>query len=137
MNGTDAGCTRLVMIVEDDIDVRESIEEVLADNDYRTVGVANGKEALDRLRAGLEQPCLILLDIMMPVMDGWQFRALQRKDPELGSIPVVVLTAHVDLEQTAELEAAACLKKPIRLDTLLDTVQRFCPKPEVGPGPAA
>jgi CheY-like chemotaxis protein len=126
-------CESLVMIVEDDVDVRESIAEVLEDNEYQSLGAANGKEAIEQLRAGLQKPCVILLDIMMPVMDGWQFRALQREDPELGSIPVVVLTAHADLQQADEMAAAACLKKPVRLDTLLATVQRFCRKPAAEP----
>ena len=137
MNETDEGCERLVMIVEDDIDVRESLADVLEDSDYRPLGVANGKEALERLRATPGKPCLILLDIMMPVMDGWQFRAIQRSDPELAGIPVVVLTAHVDLKQADALGAAACLKKPVRLDALLATVERFCRKPEARPEPAA
>lgn len=121
-------CHRLVMIVEDDVDLRESIAEVLEDLQYRPLGAANGKEAIERLRCGPERPCVILLDIMMPVMDGWQFRALQREDPELGDIPVIVMTAHADHRRAADgLAAAACLTKPIELDTLLATLQRFCP----------
>lgn len=119
-------CESLVMIVEDDLDLRESIAEVLEDNEYHPLGAANGQEAMERLRTQGDKPCVILLDIMMPVMDGWQFRALQREDPELGSIPVVVMTAHVDLQAANQLEAAAYLKKPVQLDTLLDIVQRFC-----------
>ena len=123
-------CESLVLIVEDDLDLRESIAEVLEDNEFRPLGASNGREAMERLRTDADKPCLILLDMMMPVMDGWEFRAIQREDPELGSIPVVVMTAHVDLQQAAEqLSAAACLKKPVQLDTLLDIVQRFC-KPE-------
>ncbi len=122
-------CESLVMIVEDDLDVRESLAEVLEDAEYRPFAAANGKEALEWLRTVPQKPCVILLDMMMPVMDGWEFRALQREDPDLGSIPVIVLTAHANLQQTTELAAAACLKKPVRLDALLATVKRFC-KPE-------
>ena len=127
---TSAGaCDGVVMIVEDDLDLRESITEVLEDCQFRTVGAANGQEAIEHLRRDPQRPCVILLDMMMPVMDGWQFRELQRDDPELRSIPVVVMTAHVDLRQTSDaLGAAACLKKPIHLGTLLDTVERFCRK---------
>jgi signal transduction histidine kinase/CheY-like chemotaxis protein len=129
-------CNNLVMIVEDDVDIREAIVEVLADNDYRPLGAANGKEAIERLRDAADKPCVILLDVMMPVMDGWQFRALQREDPELGTIPVVVLSAHANLLETAEkMVAAAYLGKPVMLATLLATVQRFCRKDETAPGP--
>jgi CheY-like chemotaxis protein len=125
----DQRCDHLVMVVEDDRDVRESIAEVLEDHQYQPMGAANGKEAIDQLRAGSHKPCVILLDIMMPIMDGWQFRDLQREDPELSSIPVVVLTAHANLhEATTGMHAAACLKKPVPLKTLLATVERFCRK---------
>lgn len=131
-------CDHLVMIVEDDLDLRESIAEVLEDNAFQPLGAANGKEAFERLRASSNRPCVILLDIMMPVMDGWQFRALQRADPELGGIPVVVMSAHVDLLHATEgLAPAACLKKPVKLATLLATVERFCRKPEAGSGRAS
>jgi CheY-like chemotaxis protein len=119
-------CDKLVMIVEDDADVRESIVEVLEDNAYTVLGAANGREALERLRTG-EKPCLILLDIMMPIMDGWEFRALQEKDPELSSIPIVVLTAHADVEQAARgMHASGSLRKPVKLDSLLATVDPLC-----------
>ena len=122
-------CDHLVMIVEDDADVRETLVEVLEDHDYVPLAVANGQEAVDRLRSDRDKPCLILLDVMMPVMDGMQFRAIQRKDPELGSIPVVVLTAHANVTDVAEqMEASACLRKPVALDALLAIVRRFCNK---------
>jgi DNA-binding response OmpR family regulator len=70
---------------------------------------------------------VILLDIMMPEMDGWQFRALQREDPELSRIPVVVLSAHTNLDEVVTgMQAAAGLRKPIGLDMLLSMVKRFC-----------
>jgi CheY-like chemotaxis protein len=123
-------CNEFVLIVEDDLDLRESIAEVLEDNEYRPVGAANGKEAFERLRGKPERPCVILLDIMMPVMDGRQFRAIQREDPELGTIPVVVMTAHVDHEARRSLGADAFLEKPVHIDTLLATVAQFCRKPQ-------
>lgn len=124
-------CDSLVMIVEDDLDLRESIAEVLEDNEYRPLGVSNGKEAIERLRSEPDKPCVILLDIMMPVMDGRQFRALQREDPELGTIPVVVMTAQVDHEEARRsLAADAFLKKPVRIDALLDAVAQFCRRPQ-------
>jgi len=125
---TERSCNHLVMIVDDDHDVRESIAEVLEDNDYEPIAAANGREALDILRADPNRPCLILLDMMMPVMDGWQFRALLQQDPELRSIPVVVLTAHAHLPDGGDVVPMHFLKKPVKLDALLSSVARFCPK---------
>jgi CheY-like chemotaxis protein len=120
-------CENCVMIVDDDPDVRESIAEVLEDSGYRPISAGNGREAMELLRAAVAKPCAILLDMMMPVMDGWQFRAQQQEDPELSSIPVVVVTAHADIsEVVAQLDVAAALKKPLQLDALLQTVSRFC-----------
>ena len=117
-----------VMIVDDDRDVRESLAEVLEDHGYRSVAAANGQEALDRLRSVPNRPCLILLDLMMPVMDGRQFRAQQREDEHLGSIPILIFSAHTNVEEaSADLGASACLRKPIELPLLLDAVRALCP----------
>ena len=119
-------CDKLVMIVEDDRDVRESIAEVLEDNQYTVMGAANGREALERLRTS-EKPCVILLDIMMPIMNGWEFREMQEKDPELSEIPIIVLTAHADIHEAASgMHAAGMLRKPVKLDSLLSTVDPLC-----------
>ena len=116
-----------ILVVEDDRDVRESIVDVLEDNDYIARGAGNGADALDQLKDGGVRPCVILLDIMMPVMDGWQFRAAQQTDPELSAIPVVVLTAHTSAKEAAEqMKAAGFLKKPVQLSALLSAVERFC-----------
>ena len=122
-----ASCARYVMVVDDDADIREVIVEVLADGAYRALGSENGREALLALRSRPEKPCVILLDIMMPVMDGWQFRSAQKADPEFGAIPVVVLSAHTDVQQAAAvMGAAGFLTKPVDLDALLAAVERFC-----------
>jgi CheY-like chemotaxis protein len=124
---TETQCDKFVLVVEDDRDVRDSILEVLEDNQYHTVAASNGQEGLQALRAAACKPCLILLDLMMPVMDGWGFRAAQKSDQDLESIPVVVLTAHASAQKAAQdMDAAGFLKKPVRLETLLDTVQRYC-----------
>jgi CheY-like chemotaxis protein len=121
------GCERRVLVVEDDRDIRDSILEVLADNEYEPLTASNGKEALERLRDPDQRPCVILLDVMMPVMDGWGFRAAQTEDSELKAIPVVVLTAHASAAETArDMEAAGFLKKPVKLDALLEAVERHC-----------
>lgn len=113
------------MIVEDDRAVRETIQDVLEGDGFRVTQAANGREALDHLRRGL--PRVILLDLMMPVMDGWQFRDELQRDPTYASIPVVVMSADAGLERkVARMEAAAVLQKPVTLDRLLETVRRFC-----------
>lgn len=120
---------RPVMIVEDDRDVRETIQEILEDNDYVALGAANGAEALAELRGTTtaKRPGLILLDMMMPIMDGWELREALTADESLRDIPVVVLTAHASApDVAARLNAAGYLRKPVSLRTLLDTVARFC-----------
>ena len=124
---TVASCNRTVLVVEDDRDVREAIAEVLADSRYVALHAANGAEALQRLRSAPVRPCVILLDVMMPTMDGWQFRAEQQRDPSVKDIPVVVLSAHSDAgEAAAKMAAAGYLTKPVALETLLGVVERFC-----------
>jgi CheY-like chemotaxis protein len=123
----ESNCNGFVMVVDDDAGIRESISEVLTDHEYRAIEAANGREAIQRLRLERAKPCVILLDIMMPEMDGWQFRAAQKEDPELSKIPVIVLSAHANLtDVVAGLEASAGLKKPVQLETLLTTVERIC-----------
>ncbi len=115
-----------LLVVEDDYDIRYALALVLESEGFTVVGAANGQEGLERLRSG-ERPCLILLDLMMPTMDGWQFRAQQAGDPALGSIPVVVISADGKVPQkAAALGAAAYLKKPIDFDALIETVRRYC-----------
>ena len=88
------------------------------------VSAANGREALDRLHE-MSPPSVILLDLMMPVMDGEQFRGEQLRDPALASIPVVVLSAHAQAEErAARIGAAACLRKPFDIDVLLHEIRR-------------
>jgi CheY-like chemotaxis protein len=124
---TDTGCAKTVLIVEDDSDTRSALAEVLEDGNYRLIIAENGKVALQELRAATSPPCLILLDVMMPVMDGKEFRLEQEKDPVLRTIPVVVLSAHADAVASAtQMGAAGFLKKPVDLADLLRTVEQFC-----------
>ena len=118
---------RHVMVVEDDETIRDSLIEYLADKGYQTKGAADGKQALDELAADPVAPCLIVLDLMMPVMDGWAFRAEQMRDPQLAQIPVVVISAVRDVaKQTKDLGLIGCLKKPIDLKQLLTIVSEHC-----------
>jgi CheY-like chemotaxis protein len=117
---------RSILVVEDDADIREALIGILEDEGYRVDGVGNGREALEHLAAG-PRPALILLDLMMPVMNGWQFRAAQKLDPTLADIPVVVISADGNVRQKADsLDAVGVLKKPVELDTLLAVVARYC-----------
>jgi CheY-like chemotaxis protein len=109
------------MVIDDDDDLRDSLCMLLEIEGYRTVSVSSGRTALDQLNSGL-CPDLILLDLMMPGMDGWQFRAEQKKNPALASIPVVVLTASRNLDKFP-IDAAAVLFKPLESRVLLSTMQ--------------
>ena len=118
---------RRILIVDDDGDLREALSEILRDEGYDVAGAAHGGEALDRLRGDFHRPALILLDLTMPVMNGWQFRAEQRRDPDLSDIPVVVLFAGDHLpEQMGPLGLQEYVRKPIELDHLLAAIGRHC-----------
>jgi CheY-like chemotaxis protein len=114
----------LVLVVEDDIDTRESVGELLEDSGYSVLGAGNGAEAVHLLQSG-PVPSLILLDLMMPVMDGYRFRAEQRSDPTLAAIPVVVMTAGESIVLD-ELNASAVMRKPLHVSRLLATVSQHC-----------
>ncbi len=116
--------SHLVLVVDDDPETRDAISEILEEEGYRVVRIENGRAALEYLRAG-GRPSMILLDMMMPVMNGWQFRREQQKDPSIQRIPVVMITAseerRVDLIPNHQV-----LTKPVRVDQLLKSVHRFC-----------
>ena len=115
-----------ILIVDDDDDIRDALTMILEDEGYKVVGAINGVEALKYLRSS-GPPCLILLDLMMPVMDGWVFRSTQMQDPALASIPVIVISAFSNVPRlTATLDVVDYLQKPIDLDILIATVKRFC-----------
>lgn len=116
-----------ILIVEDDADLREMMAQLLTLEGYRAETVANGRDALDYLHRG-DRPDLILLDLMMPIMDGWEFRRRQREDPALADVPVVVLSA-LDQTRAADLGGTAFLKKPLDFDRLLDLVRQHCRDP--------
>ena len=124
-----------IFVVEDEEMIRESIVEFLDENGYEAVGAAHGREALDKLNtSGVALPCLILLDLMMPVMDGRTFREQQLQSPELAAIPVIVFSAYRDVARTAgEMNAAGHLEKPLRLPDLLRSVRRHCGSPPPAP----
>jgi CheY-like chemotaxis protein len=98
--------------------------QLLTIEGFQAAAVANGREALDYLQAG-SKPHVILLDLMMPVMDGWEFRRQQQADPELAPVPVIVLSA-LDPTRAGGVDASAFLKKPLDFDRLLELVHAHC-----------
>ena len=115
-----------ILVVEDDPDVRDAMTAILESEGYEVVGAAEGHEALDRLRGG-SPPCVILLDLMMPVMDGFEFRVQQLQDPELADIPVIVFSSGGDLHRkVSPLAADGWLAKPIDIPKLLELVRTRC-----------
>lgn len=110
-----------VLIVEDDRDIRECMADALEIEGYSVALAGNGREALEKLRAGV-RPDLILLDLLMPVMSGWEFRQEQLSDPLLSGIPVVVVSASAP----GGLRPDRHLPKPFGIDELLEVVAVFC-----------
>jgi CheY-like chemotaxis protein len=107
--------TKTILLVDDDEGLREALSEVLEAEGHAVDCAVHGGDALAKLQAG-RRPDLILLDLMMPVMDGWEFRRAQLADPSLADIPVVVITAAGRLPRA--IDARQVLRKPFRLDEL-------------------
>jgi CheY-like chemotaxis protein len=116
-----------VLVVEDDEDIRADLTAILRVKGFSVDEAANGKEALAQLAQG--HPCLMVLDLMMPVMNGWELRAAMLADAALAAIPVVVVSGkgRIPPDEERTLAPAAVLVKPFELTELLDLVARFCP----------
>jgi CheY-like chemotaxis protein len=115
-----------ILLVDDDPAIRASFAEALEEEGFQVATAAHGQEALCYLRS-MPTPRLIVLDLMMPVLDGWGFLNEQRDDPALRSIPVVVLSAHILSErEAAMLDVALYLRKPIKMLSLLMIVESYC-----------
>ena len=112
------GIGRSILLVEDDELIRRAMQMVLEWEGYRVDCAGNGQEALDYLRAG-NRPSLIVLDVMMPVLDGEQFRQEQSRDVNLASIPVIVVSAAVFAES---VDAARHIRKPFEVQELLEAI---------------
>jgi CheY-like chemotaxis protein len=114
-----------VLVVDDDPDIRDTVAEVLIDEGYPVEVASNGREALHVLSAAEAKPGLILLDLMMPELDGWGFMAEVEKLPGLAAIPVIVFSAHsVNAEAVGALKICGFLRKPLQLHELLELVGR-------------
>ena len=115
-----------VLLVEDDDDIREAVQDALERKGYPLLTAGDGRQALERLRNCVEKPAVILLDLTMPVMSGWELMAELGKEPALAEIPVVVLSAVANLDkQPLAGRWAGILRKPVSLSVLLETVARF------------
>ncbi len=113
-----------VMVVDDDPDIREAVQDILSFEGYTVVQADNGREALDLLsQREPVRPCIILLDLMMPVMDGEELVGLLQKDPELSRLPVILVTAS---GRSAFTGVRAIIKKPFEMDELLSAVAAHC-----------
>ncbi len=114
-----------ILLVEDDADIRSDLAELLRDDGFEVITAQNGEDALARLHQGLT-PNVILLDLMMPIMDGWKFRSEQLRDPDLARIPTVLLSGADDVRRQArDLGASGYVLKPLewnRLRAILDAV---------------
>ena len=124
--GADTGADRrpTVLLVNDDPDASEALGCLLEYEGYRVESAEDGREALQKLRAGLE-PSIILLDLIMPVMDGYQFRAEQLKDRDLAGIPIIVYSAAADAREAAErMRAAAHLEVDDGFDRVLELIAK-------------
>ena len=117
-----------ILLIDDQADVRESLELILQREGYSVETAANGREALNKLYGGL-RPCIILMDLMMPVMTGYEFRQEQMAHPEFSGIPLIVYSGATDMRENARhLQASAYAEKPIELDRLMGLVRHHCLK---------
>ena len=124
MNST--GRKKTLLIVEDDIAIRETFIEILESEGYSVVSAENGLEAVGVLQRGLK-PSLILLDLMMPVMDGFSFRTRQMENSDWAGFPVMVLSAEVRMKDTLDFfKGSAYLQKPPDIDQLIQMVGENC-----------
>lgn len=114
----------LVAIVEDDVEFRNMLRELLEEEQYRVIAVANGAEALATLRDNL-MPNVILLDVSMPVMDGFDFLRHRNEDPELSAVPVVLVT-NAKPHERPTAGVSDVVRKPIDIDEILFAIKRYC-----------
>ena len=116
-----------ILIIDDDQDIRESVGDCLIDSGYSVAFASNGQEGLEYLLENTSRPCFVLLDLMMPVMDGMSFRKEQLKTPGLSEVPVVLFSADPQLHKKAgPFGFQSSIKKPIDLNELLTIAEKYC-----------
>jgi two-component system, chemotaxis family, chemotaxis protein CheY len=132
---TQQGGSTVILVVDDDPDILEALSEILEAEGFEIRRARNGKEALERLEP--DPPQLILLDLMMPVMDGWEFAQRMRQRPSVASIPLIVLSADRNVGSKAlDIGAVGHLAKPFELNDLLDMVRSALKGPSETPRPS-
>jgi CheY-like chemotaxis protein len=115
-----------VLIVEDERDLRDALALLIAHRGYAVETAANGKEALAKLEQ-MGPPCLIILDLMMPEMSGWELRAAMLQRPDLADVPVVLVSGAIDIDRAARtLKAVDYLSKPVDFGRLYGVVEAYC-----------
>ena len=116
---------RAVLVVDDDLDIREALADTLHDRGFDVVTAANGLEALQLLQTMAVPPSVILLDLMMPVLDGYGFLAERQKHPELAAIPVAVITAGHGVDRHRVDDFPPVIPKPINVPKLFDILRQL------------
>src|SRR5262249_54388366 len=112
-----------VLVIDDDAEIRQALAELLEDEEYQVLLAANGKEALDVIAAG-PRPDVILLDVMMPVMDGWHFLSARLKHPELVEVPIIIISAGQEAERDArKVGVFEVARKPLHVDDLIQRIE--------------
>jgi DNA-binding response OmpR family regulator len=119
-----------VLVIEDDEGIREGLCELLEHAGFSVAGAPDGAEGLSWLHDHAHEACVVLLDLMMPVMDGFEFLKFKDEAPSLAGLPVIVVTAAgpiVEKSLRRKHRVQACLSKPLRFDLLLDAISACCP----------
>lgn len=120
-----------ILVVDDDYGIREALKAALEYEGYAVATAENGQVAIDLLQDGL-RPCLIVLDLMMPVMDGWTFADRVATDQSYSSIPIVVVSAFDD--QAPDIKAKSIFQKPVNLKALFDVIKKWCSQDSLSHG---
>lgn len=117
-----------ILVVDDDNAIRETLRAILHDEGYTVAVAANGREALEQLEAAPAPPALCIVDLVMPVLNGWELCAALAERPTLSRVPVLLISAnsHIDEHHPVGLETVHVMQKPIRFDRLLEYVERYC-----------
>jgi CheY-like chemotaxis protein len=115
-----------VLVVDDDYAIRDMLTMFLEEEGFNAVCATIGREAIDLLRSAADQPRVVLLDLNMPVMTGWEFRQEQQHDPAIANVPVAVISADRSIVQQPTIDAEEYFPKPLDLDRLLAFIQQCC-----------
>ena len=113
-----------VLVVDDDPHIRTLICRLLGTHGFTTVVAVNGQDALEHMRE--EKPCVVILDLQMPVVDGTEFRRRQLADPELADVPVICVTGHYAGTEALRSTGVQCFSKPLAFPVLLQAVHSIC-----------